>query len=292
MKRLLSRNPSLWMLAPFLVGAVGLFIVPAFLTFALAFYEYDAISPPVYVGDANFKEVFADPLFTIAVKNSLYFIALAIPLRVIGALVLALLLNHRQRGVGLFRVAVFLPSVVPDVAYALIWLWVFNPLYGPLNKVLGSLGLATPGWLADAGTAKIVFVVMALFQIGEGFVMMLAARRDVPTEFYENARVFGATPIRSFSTITLPLLMPWLLLLTARDLVLSFHNTFVQSYLMTSGDPYYSTLFLSLLAYEEAFDGFRFGPGSAIMLMIFLAASVVVYLLYRLVAHLGFANAS
>lgn len=273
MAKQLLRNP-LWLASPFFLGVVVLIVVPALMTFGLAFYEYDAISKPVYVGDANFKEVFADPLFSIAVKNTLWLLALALPLRVVGALILALLLEQRRRGTGLYRAAVFLPSVIPDVAYALIWLWVFNPLYGPLNKLIGATGMTPPGWLADANSAKYVFVVMTVFQIGEGFVMMLAARRDIPHEYYENARVMGASAFKSFASVTLPLLMPWLLLLTARDLALSFHTSFVHTYLMTGGDPYYSTLFVSLLAYEEAFDGFRFGPGSAIMLMIFFACAV------------------
>ena len=277
-----------WLLTPFLVGALVLFVIPALLTFGLAFTEYDAISAPKWNGLENFKQVYNDELFPIALKNTLYFTAIAIPLRLLGALALALLLSQKRKGFGLYRAAAYLPTVIPDVAYALIWLWIFNPLYGPLNVILEGLRFDRAAWLVEPSSAKNALILMSLFQVGEGFVVMLAGRRDIPSEYYDSVKVFGGDAWQGFMRVTLPLLAPWMLLLIARDVVMSFQYSFTYTYLMTGGDPYYSTLFMPLLAYEEAFDRFRFGPGSAIMLFIFVSSCSVVWVLYRGFRRLGY----
>jgi multiple sugar transport system permease protein len=286
MKRFLpSWHGGLWlMMLPYLVGTLLLVGLPALLSAVLAFTAYDAISPPVFVGFANFRLLAADPVVTTAIGNSLVFIALAVPLRILGALGLALLLLRPRRGVSGYRAAAYLPTVIPDVAFAIIWLWIFNPLFGPVNVVLDTLGLPLPGWLADAETARYPFVVMSVFQIGEGFVVLLAALRGLSPEYFDAGAVDGAGRWASFRYLTLPLLLPWLALLTFRDIILTFQWTFTPSFVMTGGDPYYSTLFLPLLIYEEAFDRFRFGAGSALMLITFLLSVAIIggiYLLFR-----------
>ena len=272
------------MLLPYLLGTLLLVALPALLSAGLAFTSYDALSPPVFVGLDNFRFLAADPVVTSAFANSLFFLLLAVPLRILGALGLALLLQRPRRGVGAYRAAVYVPTVIPDVAFALIWLWIFNPLFGPVNLALGALGLPMPAWLAEAETARFPFVVMSLFQIGEGFVVLLAALRGLPREYFDAGAVDGAGRWAAFRYLTLPLLMPWLVLLTFRDVILSFQYTFTPSFVMTGGDPYYSTLFLPLLIHEEAFDRFRFGPGSALMLLVFLASAAIIaglYLFFR-----------
>ena len=250
--------------------------VPALLSVGMAFTLYDGVSPPRWFGLRNFVLLAADPRFAIAVRNSLAFMVLAVPLRVLGALALALLLRHRRRGVGLFRAAVYLPTVVPDVAYALIWLWILNPFYGPLNLALAALGLPTPAWLAQADTALPALAFMSVFQLGEGFVLLLAGLGSLPRDYYDSAAVDGAAPWQQFGFITLPLLVPWLALLTVRDVILSFQSTFVPAVVMTGGDPYYATLFLPLLLYKEAFDNFRFGQGAALMLALLVGTALLV----------------
>lgn len=268
------------LLMPYLLGTALLVATPALISVGLAFSDYDALRPPTFRGLSNFQEVFSDPLFWTALGNSLVFVVLAVPARIAAALALALLLERPRRGIGAYRASVYLPTVVPDVAYAFVWLWILNPLYGPLNLVLGALGLPTPAWLADSDTAKLGFVLMSLFQIGEGFVILLAGLSDVPEASREAAAVDGASSWQTFRHLVLPLLLPWLLLLSVRDIVMSFQYTFAPSYLMTGGDPYYSTLFLPLLIYEEAFDRLRFGPGSAMMLLMFVTMAGLVGTLY------------
>jgi len=284
----------IFMLAPYLLGAALLVGVPALLSLALAFIRYDGMSPAVWVGWFNFRTVLANPvdlLFPISLYNTLYFIILAVPIRILGALALAIWLSRQTRGVGLYRAAVYLPTIIPDVAYALIWLWIFNPLYGPLNLILGAIGLPTPGWLADARFAKLVFIVMAAFQIGEGFVVLLAGLQNIPSEYYAAAAVDGGSIWQQFRYITLPLLAPWLLLLTLRDIILSSQNIFTANFIMTNGDPYYSTLFLPLLIYEEAFDRMHFGPASAMTVLLSLATAALIGFVISIVGNWGEADA-
>jgi multiple sugar transport system permease protein len=276
------------MMCPFVVGTAILVGVPAILTFALAFTEFDALSPPVWHGLGNFREIAHEPVFLISVKNSIVFVLLATPLRVLGALGLALLLHERRRGSGLYRAAVFLPTVIPDVAYALIWLWIFNPLYGPLNLMLGAIGLPQPAWLVRPETALFSLAFMTLFQIGEGFVLLLAALRYLPREYYQAGALDGAGRWALFAMVTLPLIAPWLLLLTIRDIVMTAQNTFTAAYLMTGGGPYYATMLLPLVIYEEAFDRFRFGDGAAMMIVMFVGVSLALYLVYLTMRGWGY----
>ena len=278
------------LLLPYLLGALLLLVLPGLLTFALAFTYFDGITPPIWWGLRNFQNFYIDPLERIAIGNSLYFTALAVPLRVLGALGLALLLRRPRRGAGLYRAAVFLPTVIPDVAYALVWLWIFNPLYGPVNLLLRAAGLPAPAWLASTDAAKLVFVFMSLFQIGEGFVVLLVGLQSVPADYYDAAVVDGAGPFSLFRYVTLPLISPWLILLTFRDLILSFVYPFTPSLLMTGGDPYYSTLFLPLLAFRESFGSLRFGMGSAITLITFAASLILVLALLLLLRRWSWAD--
>ena len=231
---------------------------------------------PEWVGLRNFGRLVASDYVRISLWNTLIFVALAVPLRLLGALGLALLLQRRGRLYGLYRAAVYLPTIIPEVAYALIWLWIFNPQYGPLNMALSWMGFSPPAWLAEPVTARLAIVLMLSFQIGEGFVVLLAGLQNIPRSFYEAARVDGASTWQAFWKITLPLLAPWLLLLTFRDLILSLQNTFTPSFVLTYGGPFYATTFAPLLIYEIAFDFFDFGMAAALLLLIYLVMAILV----------------
>lgn len=280
----------LLMLVPYLAGITMLVAVPILLALAIAFTRYDALGAPEWVGLGNFEALGKDSLFPVAVRNSLVFVLLAVPLRILGALTLALLMRKPHRGIGLFRMAVFFPTIIPDVAYALIWLWIFNPVYGPLNLALKALGLPILPWLAEGNTALLAIVIMAAFQIGEGFVVLLAGLQNVPEEYYHSAALDGGNRWQQFRFITLPLLAPWLLLLTLRDIILSAQNTFTPAFLMTGGGPYYATLFLPLLMYQEAFDAFRFGTAAAMMLLLLLGVGLLLSLVYFVVRGWGYSD--
>jgi multiple sugar transport system permease protein len=279
-----ERRALLLMLAPFLFGVAALVALPAVATFALAFTEYDLLRSPEFVGAGNFRELFADDVFRISLRNSLFFIAAAVPLRLLGAFALALLLHRRFRGAGAYRTSVYLPTVVPDIAYALLWLWILNPLYGPLNLALRYVMDEPPFWLTDPGDAQRAVVLMSLFQIGEGFIVALAVRQSLPPELYELAALEGARPWRTFARLTLPLMAPTLLLLLFRDTIFSFQASFVPALIVTEGGPPpYATTYLPLFVYQNAFEYLRYGYAAAATLVMFAVTGLIVYAQYRIV---------
>ncbi|MFQ5616786.1 MAG: carbohydrate ABC transporter permease [Anaerolineales bacterium] len=263
-------------MVPYLVGTFVLVILPALATAAVSLTDYNAIGAPVFVGFNNFRRLVTSEYVRISLHNTLIFVSLAVPIRLAGALLLALLMQRREKIFGLYRAAIYVPTVIPEVAYALIWLWIFNPLYGPLNLVLGWLGLPAPAWLVEPVTARLAIVLMMSFQIGEGFVVLLAGLQNIPRALYEAARVDGANAWQSFWRITLPLITPWLMLLTFRDLIMSLQNTFTPSFVLTYGGPYYATTFAPLLIYEIAFDFFDFGLAAALLLLVYFLMTLLV----------------
>ncbi len=268
------------LLLPYQIAILVLVVIPALLAFSLAFFHYDALSPPQFARLLNFRLIFTDELFLLSVQHSLALVVVAVPLRVAGAFLLARWLQHDGRLVQWVRGAVYLPAVIPGAAYALIWLWVLNPLYGPLNALLQSVGLAPPAWLADGVWAKPGLVLALLWQIGEGFLVSLAALYDMPPELEEAARVDGAGRTAVLRHIILPLIAPILLLLTLRDVVLVLQNSFTAAYLMTQGGPYYTTYTLPQFIYEQGFDLFSFGTAAAALWVLYaLTGGLVVVLL-------------
>lgn len=277
-------NVQIWLFVlPYLVGALVLTILPALATVSIAFADYNAVSTPTWAGLNNFVRLLNSAYVRISLRNTIFFLTLAVPLRISGALLLALLLQSDRRWFGLHRAAVYLPTVIPEVAYALIWLWILNPVYGPLNMVLAGFGLQGPAWLAEPTTARLSIVLLSLFTIGEGFVILLTGLRTIPRSYFEAARVDGATVWQSFWRITFPLIMPWLLLLTFRDLVISLQNTFTPSFVLTYGGPYYATTFVPLLLYELAFDFFDFGMAAALLVFTYVIIGLVIIGILNLV---------
>lgn len=253
--------------APFLVGAVLLVLGPAVVTLGYAFTTYDGLSPATFNGLGTFRDVLADPELHNALRSTAVFLVLAVPLRVLGGLLLALLADGKGRAAGATRVAVFAPSVIPDPATALIWLWVINPFYGPLGALL-RLGGQTPGpVLLDPWGARLTIVALSVFALGEGFLVTLAARRELPDELYDAARVEGARPLMRFRRITLPLLAPVLLLLAARDVLMSMQNALVPTLLLTRGGPLDATKTLPLLVYERGFREGELAEGAALAVL-------------------------
>jgi multiple sugar transport system permease protein len=288
-----DRRQTALMLAPYLFGIVALVALPALVTFALAFTEYDLLRSPSFIGVDNFRALAGAEVFGIALKNSLVFAAFAVPLRLAGALGLALLLHRRFTGVGGYRSAAVLPTVIPDIAYGLIWLWLFNPLYGPINLLLKiggdsptttAWGVQPPQWLTHPNDARAAIIIMSLFTIGEGFVILLVTRQGLPTELYDLAALGDATAWGIFRRVTLPLMAPILLLLLARDTIFSLQLTFVPALVVTDGGPpLYSTTYVPLFVYRNAFEYLRYGYAASATVTMFLLTGLIVWIQWRIV---------
>jgi multiple sugar transport system permease protein len=279
------------MLAPYAVGLVVLVLAPLAVTLALAFTDYDLIRAPRWNGTANLTELAGDPIFRTALVNSLVFAAVAVPLRLLVALGLALLLHRRSAVVGTARTAAVLPTAVPEIAYGLLWLWLLNPLYGPINQLLrvgGENGLTAfgrtpPQWLTDPTDARAAIILMSLFTIGETFVILLAARRALPRDVYELAAIEDATAWDVLRRVTLPLIAPVLGLLLVRDAIQSLQFSFVPALVVTDGGPPpYATTYVPLFAYRTAFEYLRYGYAAAATLIMLLLTVAAVALQWRL----------
>jgi multiple sugar transport system permease protein len=277
MRRPGSSFESWVLIAPFLAGVALLVVGPGMYTVVLSLYDADLVTAPVRTGLRNFAELWDDPIFRASLRNSLIFIGFSVPVRTIAAITAALILHRSFRGAGGYRSATFLPTVVPDAAFALAWLWILNPLYGPINLALGAIGLDGPAWLTDRWAAMAGLVLISAFTIGEGFLIAMASRRQIPDELYELAALEGARPWAALRRVTLPLMAPTLVLLVLRDSIYSFQHSFVPSVLVTEGGPApYGTTMLPLFIYRNGFQYLRFGyAAAATVVMLGLTALLI-----------------
>ena len=286
-----STSESWLLLTPFLFGVVVLVAAPALLTAGLSLFEADLVRDAVYRGWDNFTELAGDPIFLAALRNSCIFIAGAVPLRALAALGLALLLHPPFAGARGYRAAAYVPTVIPEVSFALAFLWILNPLYGPLNLALGAIGLNGPAWLSDPWAARAGLILISAFTVGEGFLIAMASRRAIPTEVYELAAMEGAGRWHTLRRVTLPLLGPTLVLLLLRDTIYSFQTSFVTALVITDGGPpEYATTFLPLFIYRNGFEYLRFGYAAAATVVVLVLTSVLIGVQYLVLRRWRFAR--
>lgn len=281
------RTQLILMLSPFLIGIVALVALPAAASLFVAFLNYSPLRPTTFewAGLKQFELLKDDPLFWTALGNSLLYTAISVPLRMVGALGMALFLEKRRRGIGFYRSAAYVPTIIPEVAYALMWLWIFNPLFGPLSQVLKALGGTEQSLLLDPWGAKSVVITMGVWQIGEGIVILLAALRDIPADLYDIALVDGANWWRRLRTLVLPLIAPTFLLLTFRTTIVTLQDNFAPALLVTGdagapGGPYYATYFLPVKIYQNAFQDFQFSYGAAMIWVLYIISALLIFLQY------------
>lgn len=290
-RRVPYRGGTWLLLAPFLLGSLVLVVLPALATTVIAFTRYDALSAPTFAGLGSFRSALAYPQTQRALVSTLVILAVAVPLRVLGGLALALLLHRRERLAATGRVAVYSPAVVPDPATALVWLWVVNPVYGPVGLLARAVGGDAGPVLLDPLGARLTIIGIAVLALGEGFLVTLAARRELPENLYDLARCEGAGPWTLLRRVTLPLLAPVLALVSARDLVLVLQVTLVPVLLLTDGGPLGATSTLPLLVYERGFVELRFGDAAALSVLLLLGTGAVVALQARLLRRWSRAGA-
>jgi multiple sugar transport system permease protein len=269
-------------IAPWAIGFLLFTVGPIIASFVLSFMQYDMALPPKFVGLANFQELFGDPLFYKSMQNTIYIVVFAVPLGMIAAFGMALLLNQKVRGQALYRTAYFIPSIVPAVASAALWLYVLQPQWGLLNGFLESIGIPGPGWLASEVWSKPSIIMLMVWASGGTMVIYLAGLQDISQEFYEAAEIDGANVIRKFMHITLPLMTPTIFFTLVMGVIGTF-QVFSIIFVLTDGmgGPVNSTLVYLIYIYRNAFNFFRMGYSSSMAWVLFTIILLLTIIQFR-----------
>ncbi|HOE95667.1 MAG TPA: sugar ABC transporter permease [Candidatus Sumerlaeota bacterium] len=268
--KLRLRNGLLF-ISPWLLGFALFVVYPVGATFYYSFCDYDVLSHPVWLGLQNYRDMLTDTVLWQALGNTLLYAAVSLPLGLALSLGLALLLNQPIVLRPLFRTIFFLPSLVPAVALAMLWLWMFNGQFGLLNIALETFGIKGPIWLGDPAWTKPALVIMSLWGVGGGMIITLAALQEVPRELYESAEIDGARARHKLWHITLPMISPVLYFNLIMGLI-GVMQIFAQPYIMFGGNggPSRSALFYAVYLYENAFTYNDMGYACAMAWILFL----------------------
>lgn len=267
------RKETLWafiFLMPNLTGVLVFVVGPVIAALVLGLFQWDMLNPPKFIALDNYKTLLLDdPLFWISIKNTIYFVTLAIPLGIVVALALAITMNQKIKGIVLFRTVYFLPVVCSMVAVALVWQWLYNPTFGLINFLLSYLHLPPQDWLGEEKLAMLSIVIMSIWKgAGYNMVILLAGLQGIPTHLYEAAKIDGANRWREFISITLPLLTPSLFFVMVINIIGAF-QVFDQVYMMTEGGPGNATKVYNYYLYQNAFVNFRMGYACSMAYILF-----------------------
>jgi multiple sugar transport system permease protein len=231
----------------------------------------------------NYTELISrDMSFATSVANTLTFALMYVPASTIVGVSLALLLNADVRGMTIFRSLYFIPVLVPAVAAAALWRWIFHSQYGAVNALLKVFGIRGPGWLSDPNWSKPTLVLMALWMLGQTVVIYLASLQDVPRELYDAAEVDGANGVQKTLRVTLPMISPVIFFNIITGLILSFQY-FTEPFVISNGigAPAQSLMFYGMYLYRLAFLNMQMGSASAMAWMLFISVLVCTLVIFR-----------
>jgi multiple sugar transport system permease protein len=272
---------ALVFLAPTLIGLAVLSAGPILAALGISFTKWDLITPPQFVGLDNYLRLVGDDRFFKALRNTVFYTVVSVPVGLALALGLAVALNQQIRGIAWIRTAYFLPLVTSATAIALVWLWIYSPT-GLLNTFLGTFGIAPQRWVADPTLAMPSIIVMSIWQgLPANVIIFLAGLQAIPVEYYDAASVDGAGRRSRFRHVTLPLLTPSVFFTGILALIGSF-QVFDQVYVMANpGKPGDATITLVYFIYENGFRNFKMGYASAASWVLFLIVAVLTGLYFR-----------
>jgi multiple sugar transport system permease protein len=263
-----------WLLG-FLIFTLGPMLVSAYLSLT----EFSIMSAPKWIGVTNFVQMWKTALFWKSINNTLFMVALDLPVGLIASLSAAILLNQKLRGVNVFRAIFYLPVLIPAVANILLWVWIFDKDAGILNTMLKLVGLPGQPWLTSELWSKPSLIFMNIWGLGGAMLIYLAGLKGVPVELHEAARMDGASAWHAFWNITIPLLTPTILFQLVIGLIYEF-QIFTQGYIL-GGGPNFSTTFYALLLFNNAFRYLKMGYASAMAWVLFAITLVVTLAVFR-----------
>jgi len=279
-------SDALWgylFIAPQFIGILLFTVVPVFQSLGISFTEWDILTPPVFVGFANWKSMLTDPQTALVLWNTLRFVIGFIILTTVFSLLIALALSNKLKGHTIYRSLFFIPNITSSVAISLVWLWLFNPELGLVNILLEFLGVENPpGWYSSIEWAMPTVVLMAVWQgIGSNMIIFLAGLNSISDTYYEAATIDGAGKIHCFFKITLPMLTPTLFFILTMMLIGCF-QVFNEVYMITGGGPAQSTRTIVLEIYDHAFYYWRMGEAAVLSWLLFAIIFVVTFIQFKM----------
>ncbi|MCJ8013502.1 sugar ABC transporter permease [Paenibacillus sp. KQZ6P-2] len=270
-------------ISPWLIGFAILTVWPMIQSLYYSFTDFSLLSPPRWIGMQNFKEISEDRFFYNSLKVTFTFVITSVPARLVFALFVAMLLNQKIRGIGLYRTIIYLPSLIGgSVAVAVLWKNIFG-MTGFINHITALFGIAPKNWIGTPGTALGTLVTLSVWQFGSAMIIFLAGLKQIPGELYEASSVDGAGKLRQFFTVTLPMLSPVIFFNLIMGLINSFQS-FTAAFVITGGGPLNSTEMYALYLYEKAFAALHMGYASAlawILLAIVAVATAINFLVSK-----------
>jgi multiple sugar transport system permease protein len=270
---------GLLFISPWIVGFLVFLVYPILSSGYMSLTEFSGFGDMIFIGTTNFKQMFNDQLFWTSLYNTLYYTILAVPVGAIIAIILALAMNQKLVEIPIYRAALYLPSVLPVYAVSFIFIWLLNPRYGLVNLAMSAVGLPSINWFGDPAWAKLAIVMLAQLGAGQYALIFLAGLRGIPQTLYDAAEIDGASSLRKFWHITLPLLTPVILYDVIVGLGLGL-QVFEQAYITTNGGPVDSTLFYVFYLYNNAFRYGQMGYAAAMSWFLFLISLLLALLVF------------
>ncbi|MFE5324504.1 carbohydrate ABC transporter permease [Paenibacillus sp. NPDC056579] len=267
-------------ISPWLLGLFLLTLWPMFQSMYYSFTKFTLLDTPEWIGLRNYERIFQDDdTFRQSLKVTLLFVVLSVPLKLFSALMVAMLLNKKIKGISIYRTLIYLPSLIgSSIAVAVLWKNIFG-IDGFINKLLNVFGIQGISWISSPGTALGTLILLVAWQFGSSMVIFLAGLKQVPTELYEASSVDGASKVRQFFQITLPMLSPVLLFNLVLQTIGSF-QMFTQAFIITKGGPVNSTYMYALYLYDRAFARYDMGYASALAWILLVIIGIATALIF------------
>lgn len=267
-----------FMVAPTIIGLIVLNIIPIFQTLYLSFFKSGAFGKGnIFVGLDNYKRLLTDEQVWDAVRNTLLYTCLVVPITIIIALLLAVVLNGKIKGKGIYRTIYFIPMVAAPAAVTMVWKWLYNNQYGLINHILKSMGLEGVNWIDDPKVAMISIVIIGIWStVGYSMVLLLAGLQEIPRDYYEASNIDGANAVKQFFSITIPLISPTLFFVLVTSIITAM-QVFDVIYMMidVTSPSYNNTVSLVYLFYNNSFKYSDKGYGSAIVMLLLLIIMII-----------------
>ncbi len=280
-KRKKYHNIGLLYISPWVIGFLVFQLYPLASSIFYSFTQYNILQPPKWIGLMNYRNLFtADANFINSLRVTLLYVGISLPLRLVVSLGVALLLNMKVKGIGIFRTAYYVPSLLGgSVAVAIVWRYMFA-LKGVVNSILGIFGVEAVNWLGDPSKAIWTISLLNVWQFGGSMIIFLSGLQEIPQEYYEAAKIEGCGKFRAFMKITLPLLYQIIMYNLIMELIRSFQD-FTAAFLITEGGPMYSTYLYALKMYNDAFTNFRIGYASAESCVLFVILILITVFVFK-----------